>query len=182
MVQMMSGDPRAAVGVFSAGSGAAQRAEELWCQAVFDDLTSYGAPHLVLPVQTSRGCAYGRCSFCTYPGQEGDYREDGLERLEPMVRLAAATRADLSIKDAYLTPHRLDRVTDLVADRVRLAACTRVAPGLDRSRIERWVAGGLRTLELGVEALDPRVLRMVNKRQGVHHLLPAGMSILAGGA
>ena len=170
LAHMMEGDPRTAEGVFSAGDGSANRGMERWSPAVFEDLSLYGVPHLVLPAQTSRGCAYGRCSFCTYASQEGCYRIGELERLEPIVRLAAAEDADLSIKDAYLLPGRLDQVASLVAGRVHFAACTRVAPGLARSRFERWVAGGLRTLEFGVETLDPRVLRMVDKRQGLHHL------------
>lgn len=170
VVQMLEGDPRAAEGVFRAGAGLLVRARELWSPAVFEGLSAYGVPRLVLPSQTSRGCAYGRCRFCTYAHQEGRYRSCELGHVEPVVRLAEASSADLSFKDAYLLPGRLDRLATLVSGRVQFAACTRVNPGLTRPRLSRWTDGGLRTLELGVEALDPDLLQLVDKRQSWQHL------------
>jgi len=90
--------------------------------------------------------------------------------LKPVVDVAAVVGADLALKDAYLPPTRADQVAKVVEGRVDYAACTRIDRRLDRPRLERWVAGGLRTLELGVESLNRDVLRQVNKLRRVQVL------------
>ena len=162
-LQMLDGEPLAADGVMIPGQGRACRAEECWAGCVYGAMDLYGRPHLVLPVQLSRGCAYGKCAFCTYPSREGEYREGPLDILEPAVKLARQHGADLGIKDAYLIPRRADAVAEIIGGQVKWAACTRVTPALTRERLASWVVSGLRTLEVGVETLSPRRLASVGK-------------------
>lgn len=167
---MLSGPPLAAPGVFRAGGGLAPRALDEPGQLRFEDLDRYGIPHLTLPAQTSRGCAFGRCTFCTYPAQEGTYRRSSLDLVEPTVRLASRLNADVSFKDAYLVPKRLEELAELIDGRVRWSGCTRLVPRLGHGVLDKLDASGCRTLEIGVESLDPETLRRVNKRQLVDDL------------
>ncbi|MCK5806644.1 MAG: radical SAM protein, partial [Lentisphaeria bacterium] len=132
----------------------------------FSNLHLYGEPHLVLPYQLSRGCAYGQCAFCSYPAQDGPYHAYALDMLEPVLKEAVKTGAILSFNDAFLVPKRADEVAQLVDGRVPWAASTRLLPILGRrDTIDRLVSGGLQTLELGVETLDPDFQRLINKQQ-----------------
>jgi hypothetical protein len=73
----------------------------------------------------------------------------------------------VAVKDAFVTQPRLDALAERVAGRVRFAACTRLVPRLGRERLARLVRGGLATLEIGLESLDPVTLARMDKRQPV---------------
>ena len=170
--QMLRHPPLGAPGVFAAGEGLWRRAREAAAPVVprFESLELYGVPRLTLPAQASRGCAYGRCAFCTYPANEGGYRSLGLAATETVVGQAAALGAQVSFKDAYAVPRSLDAIAELVGGRVEWSACTRLVPRLGAARLQRLAQAGLRTLEIGVESLDPETLGMLDKRQSAQRL------------
>lgn len=163
---MLRGDPLEAPGVFRAGDGRAPRAEDdVTALPAFPSLRAYGVPTLTLPVQTGRGCAYGRCAFCTYPAVEGPYRDLGLDSLRHVAGAARRLGGEVSIKDALVPAGRLDEIASELDGAVSWSACTRLVPRLGRERLQRLVHRGLRTLELGVESLDGAVLARLSKRQ-----------------
>jgi len=163
--EMLRGKPLVATGVFTAGGGFQGKAMEAQSTPYFADLSQYRHLPLTLSCQTSRGCAYSRCSFCTYPAVEGRYRELDLEALDVVVQEARRHRAVLSLKDAFVTPQRLTEVGDRIAGRCHWSASTRLSPELDRNLLHRLAEQGLRTLELGVESLDAQTLESMSKHQ-----------------
>lgn len=177
---MLTGPPLDAPGVFRAGQRRWERAlGDAAAPGHYGDLSLYGVPRLSLPAWTGRGCAYGKCAFCTYPAVEGAVVDAGLAPLDTAVTAAVRAGADVSLKDALVLHPRLDAVAARVAGRVRWSACTRIVPAPPRQRLEQWVCGGLRTLELGVESLDPATLRHLAKRQPLR-LLDAWLEAAAG--
>ncbi len=157
-------------GLLQAGSGESTRALDRPGLSDFGDLSLYGMPSLILPAQASRGCAYGRCRFCTYPAIEGGYRRLSLDGLAHAVTCARRLGASVAVKDAFATPAVLDSVAGLVGGRVRWSACTRLAPRLGRQRLAALVDKGLATLEIGVESFDPTTLVTLDKRQHIGQL------------
>lgn len=141
--------------VFSAGGGQWTRAiGALTTVPRFGSLDRYGSPRLTLPAQLTRGCAYGKCGFCTYPHVEGQYIEPGAElsHLAPTVSLAQAHGAVVSFKDALMTVPNLRRIAELLRGRVRWSACTKLAPGLVEI-LPLLAASGCETLEIGLETI-----------------------------
>lgn len=130
----------------------------------FTDLERYGEPRLNLPIQTSRGCSYGACSFCTYPSVEGAHRPGALAGLLAVVRLAEARGAVVSLKDSLVDPDRLLEVGALVDGRAPWSACTKLDRRLP-GRIPRLARLGLDTIELGAETLHPGAQRLLRKIQ-----------------
>jgi hypothetical protein len=131
----------------------------------FTELELYGWGRKTLPAQTSRGCAYGKCAFCTYPAVEGRYRTLALEPVLAVVDRAVEIGAAVSFKDSLLTWPRLDALAEAIAGRVRWSACTKLQPALDAARLARLAAGGCATLEIGLETLEPGSQRLIDKRQ-----------------
>lgn len=153
--------------VVRGGAGRAVRAEDDPAVApAFTDLERYGDPRLNLPVQASRGCAYGRCAFCTYPSIEGRYRPGPLGSVEPVIRLAEAHSAVVSVKDSLATVDRLVSLAELVRGRVRWSACTKLDPRLP-ALLHSLAAQGLDTIELGVETMHPGAQRYLGKPQSM---------------
>ena len=131
----------------------------------FDDLARYAGRRLTLPAQVSRGCSYGKCTFCTYPAIEAQARALPVAPALEAVQLAAAHGGVVSFKDSFLTVALLDELAERIAGRVRWSACTRFSSELDDARLQKLAAAGCATLELGLETLTRAGQRVARKAQ-----------------
>jgi len=164
LLDAVAGDTPWPAEVFKAGT-ASRRAKEDGTTVPAFDLASYGQGSLTLPVQASRGCAYGKCSFCTYPKIEGKHRKLKIEGLEPVILLAAEREAVLSFKDSLLVLNQRHAIGDMIKGRVMWSACTKLHPNMNLQTMKRLYAEGLRTLEIGLETLDESSQELINKPQ-----------------
>lgn len=137
----------------------------------FERLEDYGIPRLNIPVQTSRGCAYGKCAFCTYPVVEGTYTESDVDSIEPMIVLAQAKEAILSLKDSLILPDRLREIARRVRGRARWSGCTKIHKALTPNVMADLAASGCVTLEIGLETVDPVMQAAIKKKQHVETFL-----------
>jgi anaerobic magnesium-protoporphyrin IX monomethyl ester cyclase len=153
--------------VFRAGSRP-RRAEEDSGTVPAYDLIDYSSGSLTLPVQASRGCAYGKCAFCTYPKVEGQFRMLNIALLEPVIQQAVAHRAVLSFKDSLLVPSQIKEVGALIAGRVMWSACTKLSDSFKLETLRQLYASGLRTLEIGLETLHESSQELIGKQQSLH--------------
>ena len=142
-----------------------------WLRAVGDpsvvpvfDLAGNASVSLTLPVQSSRGCTFGACAYCTYPSIEGVPCELPWSAIDPVIDLAIELGATLSFKDSLLEGGRLEAITARIAGRVMWSACTKLDARLPE-RLHRLAAGGCRTLEIGLETLDLTAQGLIRKRQ-----------------
>lgn len=154
--------------VVVAGSGRAVRArEDVGVVPRFGAAPTRG--RLTLPVQASRGCAYGRCAFCTYPAIEGGVRPGSQDVVEAVVCEAVDRGARVSFKDSLVTPRDLASLAERIAGRVTWSACTKLHPRFaDEAFVRGLVAGGCSTLEFGVETLSDAGQASIGKRQPRH--------------
>jgi len=150
--------------VFAAGTQQHRAKENREAIPAFD-LSGYGLGSLTLPVQASRGCAYGKCAFCTYPKIEGEHRKLKISGLEPVIQLAAEREAVLSFKDSLLVLNQLREIGDMIKGRIIWSACTKLHPNLNLQVLKRLHSEGLRTLEIGLETLDEASQELINKPQ-----------------
>jgi hypothetical protein len=154
------------------GVAKGSRGKFMRCPAIpaFDNLDCYSQP-LTLPVQSSLGCAYGKCAFCTYPAMEGTPVQLSLnETVEPAVRRALELGehkcSGISLKDSLVTTNRLRDIAECVGGRVQWSACTKLSRRLaDRNTLRHLTDNGLVTLEVGLESLLPETQRRVGKMQ-----------------
>lgn len=152
--------------VFKAGGGYAPRAKERFdIEPAFTDLHLYGIPRLTLPTQTSRGCAYARCLYCTYPSVEGLYRAKDFDQLKSVVAMAESSGAVVSIKDSLVVPSRLEAIAKIAGGRVLWSACTKLNNAFTSKFLTQLKELGCQTLEIGVETLDPQGQVLIDKIQ-----------------
>lgn len=123
----------------------------------------------MLPLQFSRGCPYGRCTFCTYP-----IVEPALSGLRPGEARAVIQRLvddhgvrRFSLKDSLFTSvmleqlaHELLRSTAL---EISWSATTKVSRRLI-ALAPTLAAAGVRTLEVGVETVHRQGQLFIDKR------------------
>jgi anaerobic magnesium-protoporphyrin IX monomethyl ester cyclase len=138
----------------------------------FDGLDpgAYLAPEPILPVQLSRGCYWGKCSFCNYNVVYGSgYRSLSPARATEILRElteAHGVRA-VVMTDSVISPSLLLQTADLIRRQgLSLAwdASIRVEPALvGLPALTKLREAGCRLLHFGLESAVPRVLDLMHK-------------------
>jgi anaerobic magnesium-protoporphyrin IX monomethyl ester cyclase len=134
-------------------------------------LDRYLAPKLVLPYDPTRGCYWGKCTFCHYGLAEvgtASYRERSVEAV--VAHLAAlsekhATNVFYFSQDS-VAPKTLLKLADrLVAQGLQIRWATDLKPEkyLTPERAVRLRESGAIACALGVESGSPRVLELIDK-------------------
>jgi hypothetical protein len=157
-------------------------------------LARYFSPFLTLPYDPTRGCYWGKCTFCHYGLAEvgtASYRERGAER---SVDHLAALQRKYGVRFFYLSqdsvaPKTLLHIAQEISRRgLDLKWATDLKPEkyLTASRARELREGGGVACALGVESASPRVLSMIDKgapvstvRDTIEHLAAAGLAVEA---
>ncbi|RCK79442.1 MAG: Radical SAM domain protein [Candidatus Ozemobacter sibiricus] len=134
-------------------------------------LDEYLTPALVMPVETARGCPWGRCAFCIHPVRAPDgrppWRPRPLERVAAEVRgLFAAGHRWFAVVDEAVPPGRLRELAEVFGGLpapVGWIAYTRLDPGHDAAGLARVRAAGCRKLFVGLETGSDRLLARFRK-------------------
>ncbi|MCD9189225.1 MAG: hypothetical protein LUM44_22605 [Pyrinomonadaceae bacterium] len=126
---------------------------------VFDkeELAYYQNGHLTLPIQLARGCAYGRCTYCTYPVVE-EFEKVEVETMarkfvSPLLNLSPTF---ISVKDSLLTVADMSKFGQVVTSldsSLGWSATTKVHSSMTPKYMKSLYDNGCRTLEMGIETI-----------------------------
>ncbi len=121
----------------------------------------------VLTLQTSRGCFWGKCIFCSYPFFEPKYKERKIELvLEDIKKLKEkyGTKC-ISFVDSSMRPERLEELAKALIESkidIEYFALARfnkkIIPVLGLLK-----QSGCKKLLFGMESASPRILNVINK-------------------
>jgi len=134
-------------------------------------LEKYFAPRLVLPYDPTRGCYWGKCTFCHYGLAEvgtATYRERAVDAVVGHLRALSqryGTRHFYFSQDS-VAPKTLLKLSSALAEAgLGLAWATDLKPEkyLTPERAEVLRRGGAVACALGVESASPRVLELIDK-------------------
>lgn len=134
-------------------------------------LDRYLSPRLVLPYDPTRGCYWGKCTFCHYGLAEvgtATYRERHVDRVvEHLSELKAKhqTRHFYFSQDS-VAPKTIVKLAQAIVDRgldIRWATDLKPEKYLTRERAETLRSAGAVACALGVESGSPRVLELIDK-------------------
>ncbi|MBK1649838.1 RiPP maturation radical SAM C-methyltransferase [Rhabdochromatium marinum] len=138
-------------------------------QAFFDWVRRLGLESNIrpgLPIEGSRGCWWGRCSFCGLNGERLRQRSKRTARvIDEMNHLEARHQCrDFELLD-NVPPQRLLR--ELTAH-LRESGSNRrlfceIRAGLSRDQVGALAAAGIHYVQVGVEGLHTELLRLMNK-------------------
>lgn len=120
----------------------------------------------VLPIEFSRGCWWNRCSFCNLNLQWPDYRTKDGDRMKEEVLALAKTHGGLqfAFADNALPPHQADRFfTSIAASQMDFDFFAEIRGITKQGRLALYRRGGLRTVQVGIEALSTSLLNKMAK-------------------
>jgi anaerobic magnesium-protoporphyrin IX monomethyl ester cyclase len=134
-------------------------------------LDRYLSPRLVLPYDPTRGCYWGKCTFCHYGLAEvgtAAYRERNVENVVAHLRALVdryGTRHFYFSQDS-VAPKTIVKLAQAIADAgldVKWATDLKPEKYLTQERATVLARGGAVACALGVESGAPRVLRLIDK-------------------
>ncbi len=134
-------------------------------------LDRYLAPEPVFLLNTSRGCYWSACEFCSVsPSMRGHYRPRAIDRVAADIATLESRHAArcLMLGDDCVAPSTLRALSGLLRGRAISWECqVRFEPALTRDLLADLQRAGCRNLAFGLESYAPRVLETMNK--GVRH-------------
>ncbi len=120
----------------------------------------------MLPLEFSRGCWWNRCSFCNLNLQWPDYRFKSGDRMLAETVYLAKTHACLqfAFADNALPPQEADRFfTSIAATGMDFDFFAEMRVISAQPQLELYSRGGLRTVQIGIEALSSSLLSRMSK-------------------
>jgi len=132
-------------------------------------LDNYYTPDIIMPIQATKGCYWGKCSFCGlhYPAKK--YR---LKKPQNVVDEIEFLNKNYGIKifefiDEALHPLYLEKIADDILSRnlkIKYVCCARLENGIYSQKMcEKLYLSGLRLIEFGFETAVERLYKKLNK-------------------
>ena len=134
-------------------------------------LELYLTPELVLCMEASKGCYWGRCTFCdSFYGVGRD--EASVERIIDEIRMLKERWGvcHYEFADECMTPQFMEALADrLIEEQLEVSwLCNgRLERTFTAERLKKLHAGGLRVVLWGFESGNKRIMDLINK--GVDH-------------
>jgi len=132
------------------------------------DVYSPARQTVPLPLITSKGCVYGKCTYCTYVYQEPVNREQSIAKVLATISALQQRHGvrTFSIKDSLVTTTR----ARALAEGFRQSGLdlvwnfqSKISGGFTPALVKLLEETGCRTIEFGVETPNPRLQKMIRK-------------------
>jgi anaerobic magnesium-protoporphyrin IX monomethyl ester cyclase len=128
----------------------------------------YLQPVVILPLRTSRGCYWGRCTFCAISSNQLRYRERGILKVVEDIR-ELVHRYDarlIKLRDEAIPPRRLRKLSEqILAEGLDAKWCarSRFEETIDKELCKLLKKSGCQALSFGLESASQRVLDLMDK-------------------
>ncbi len=132
-------------------------------------LQLYLSPHLVLPLLSSRGCYWGRCTFCDHSfGYSGKYRPRDVNLLyNDLGALKNKYRTGFfTFQDEGLSPKLMSALSDKIIENdlnISWLADSRFEPAFSEEMSRKIARAGCKMLYFGLESANERILACMDK-------------------
>ena len=132
------------------------------------DLRKYSLQGVV-PLQTSRGCYWSRCRFCSYRFLELNYRTRSISKvIKDIKKLVSKGINIFLITDAANTPIRFKKISEAIIDnklgeKITWGCFARLDAGFNKETLKTMYNAGCRYIDWGLESGSENTLEYINK-------------------
>ena len=121
-----------------------------------------------LPIQSSRGCYWGKCTFCSYPVLEPKYKTKDVELIIEEIRFLQKKyeTKTFCFVDSVISPSFARKFSDLIIKNnidIEWMMFARFEPNFSEDLLSRMKDSGCITIFWGLESANPRILEVINK-------------------
>lgn len=131
-------------------------------------LKEYYSPEVILPVLTSRGCYWRKCTFCTHYKSYGEYRTCSVEKVvSDLKELQEKYGASyFLLADEMVHPYRYENLCEAITREgldIRFYSEVKPTRKFTSRLLKKMYTSGVRALLWGVESGTQRVLDLMGK-------------------
>ncbi|UCH93040.1 MAG: RiPP maturation radical SAM C-methyltransferase [Candidatus Aminicenantes bacterium] len=119
-----------------------------------------------IPYETSRGCWYGKCSFCAYYGEKNFYREKSPDRIISAFKLLVERHGSHTIfmTDNIMPHHYINTLFPRILKEISsINFRYEIKSNLTLDQVVSLKKAGSISIEPGIESLSPSLLRRMRK-------------------
>ena len=131
------------------------------------DLSKYFAPEIVLPFQSSRGCYWGKCSFCDQDfGQEFNVKNIDKAISEMKMYKEKYGISHYEFIDESVGPKYMEEFSDRLKDedlKIKYFCDARLESAFSKSILDKAHQTGLQMVMWGVESGSDKIMELINK-------------------
>ena len=131
------------------------------------DLSKYLAPEIVLPFQSSRGCYWGKCSFCDQDfGQEFNVKNIDKTISEMKMYKEKYGVSHFEFIDESVGPKYMDEFSDKLLSEnidIKYFCDARLESAFTKNILNKAHQAGLKMVMWGVESGSDKIMELINK-------------------
>lgn len=141
-----------------------------------EDIPKYFAPSVVLPLLASRGCFWGKCSFCDHSYiYHGTYRKRSIDLIIQDIKTLSNEYGCSSINfhDEAIAPVEMEELSQRLLDdkmNIKWTTCARLDLAMSKELLKKAHDAGLKVLFFGLESINQRVLQKMRKGTKVENI------------
>ena len=133
------------------------------------DLSKYYTPDIIMPIQSSKGCYWGKCTFCGYHCPKKKYTVKSTKKTVDEIEFLHKEYGVnyFEFIDEAIHPKYLSKLADEILNRnlnIKYVCCARMETKYyTKEFCEKLFKSGLRIVEFGYESADKDLYNRLNK-------------------
>lgn len=132
------------------------------------NLKDYFIPEVVLPIQISKGCYWGKCTFCDYfHGKPKFFTKTVSQTVKEMAEYKEKYGiTNFEFVDEAISPHFYDKFSDKLLEqnlKIHFHSMARLEKEFTLDLLKKMHKAGLSIISWGYESASKRIMKLINK-------------------
>lgn len=139
------------------------------------DFSKYISPDIALPIQTTKGCYWGKCSFCSISYGKTYCKKN----VNALINQIKKYKQDYNIRyfcivDESIHPKHLEKIADKIIENdlnISYYCPLRTEKFITKKLLEKFAKSGLKLAQWGLESGSKRIFNLINKGNDINQRL-----------
>lgn len=132
------------------------------------DFKKYFSPEIIITLQFSKGCYYGKCSFCDFFYGKPSFVHKSIKQIvDEIEQIQKKYNVDkFEFADEAIPPSLMKKIAEEIISRnlnIKYFVMARTEKDFTKELLELLYNSGIRMMNWGIEAASERILKLMNK-------------------